>query len=74
VLRRRRNIPALPPRQWQLLRLIDAGYSNTQLARRLNITQNTVRTYLEHIYQRLEVSSRTAALARAFPERAHTTG
>jgi len=72
VLRRQRGIPALTARQWQLIRLIDAGYSNTQIARRLNITHNTVRTHLEHIFQRLEVTSRTAALARAFPERAVT--
>lgn len=70
VLRRQRGTPELTPRQWQLVRLIDAGYSNTQIARRLNITQNTVRTHLEHVFQRLEVTSRTAALARAFPERA----
>lgn len=74
VLRRRRGIPALTPRQWQLIRLIDAGYSNTQIARRLDITQNTVRTHLEHVFQRLEVTSRTAALARAFPERAAAAG
>jgi DNA-binding CsgD family transcriptional regulator len=74
VRRRQRGIPTLTPRQWQLIRLIDAGYSNTQIARRLNITQNTVRTHLEHIFQRLQVTSRTAALARAFPERAVVTG
>jgi DNA-binding CsgD family transcriptional regulator len=74
VLRRRRGIPTLTPRQWQLLRLIDAGYSNTQIARRLNITQNTVRTHLEHVFQRLEVTSRTAAVARAFPDRRMTIG
>ena len=70
VLRRGRGIPQLTNRQWELLRLVDAGLSNTQIARRLHVTEYTVRKHLENIYGRLQVSSRTAALARAFPERA----
>jgi DNA-binding CsgD family transcriptional regulator len=69
VLRRRLGIPKLTKRQWELLRLVEAGLSNTQIARRLLVTENTVRKHLENIYERLQVSSRTAALARAFPER-----
>ncbi|WP_275424008.1 hypothetical protein [Virgisporangium aurantiacum] len=34
---------------------------------------NTVRTHLEHLFERLQVTSRTAALARVFPERALTS-
>jgi DNA-binding NarL/FixJ family response regulator len=70
VLRRRCGIPKLTDRQWQLLHLVDAGLSNTQIARRLSITDNTVRKHLENIFERLQVQNRTAALARAFPERA----
>jgi len=70
VLRRRLRIPKLTNRQWELLRLVDAGLSNTQIARRLHVAENTVRKHLENIFERLQVSSRTAALARAFPERA----
>lgn len=70
VLRRRLGIPDLTNRQWELLRLVDAGFSNTQIARRLHVAENTVRKHLENIFERLQVSSRTAALARAFPERA----
>lgn len=70
VLRRRRGIPKLTERQWQLLQLVDGGLSNTQIARRLFITENTVRKHLENIFERLQVQNRTAALARAFPERA----
>jgi hypothetical protein len=36
--RRRRGIPALTPRQWDLLNLVDAGHSNTQIARRLGLS------------------------------------
>jgi DNA-binding CsgD family transcriptional regulator len=69
VRRRRLGIPALTPRQWELLHLIDAGLSNAQIARHLHLSDNTVRKHLENIFQRLQVTSRTAALARAFPPR-----
>jgi DNA-binding NarL/FixJ family response regulator len=65
--RRRNPVPRLTPRQWELLRLLAAGHTNTQIARRLGVTEGTVRTHLENIYERLHVSSRTAAVARAFP-------
>jgi DNA-binding NarL/FixJ family response regulator len=65
--RRRHPIPQLTPRHWDLLRLVAAGHTNTQIARRLGITEGTVRTHLETIYTRLNVSNRTAAITRAFP-------
>jgi DNA-binding CsgD family transcriptional regulator len=68
--RRRRNIPQLTPRHWDLLNLVAAGYTNTQIARRLDLSEGTVRKHLENIYNRLQVSSRMAAVARAFPDRA----
>ena len=43
-----------------------AGHSNAEIARQLFLSENTVRKHLENIYQRLSVSSRTAAVARAF--------
>jgi DNA-binding CsgD family transcriptional regulator len=67
--RRRHPVPRLTPRQNDLLRLLAAGHTNTQIARRLGISEGTVRTHLENIYERLGVSSRTAAVARAFPGR-----
>jgi DNA-binding CsgD family transcriptional regulator len=68
--RRRHPVPRLTPRQTGLLRLVAAGHTNTQIARRLGISAATVRTHLENIYERLQVSSRTAAVTRAFPDRA----
>jgi DNA-binding CsgD family transcriptional regulator len=67
--RRRHPTPQLTPRQNDLLRLLAAGHTNTQIARRLGISEGTVRTHLENIYERLQVSSRTAAVTRAFPDR-----
>jgi DNA-binding CsgD family transcriptional regulator len=69
VERRRRVVPRLTPRQTGLLHLVAAGHTNTQIARRLGISEGTVRTHLENIYERLQVSSRTAAVTRAFADR-----
>lgn len=66
--RRRHPVPELTPRQWQLLDLLAAGHTNTQIARRLGLSEGTVRKHLENIYSRLQVSSRTAAVTRAFPD------
>ena len=67
--RRRHPVPRLTTRQNDLLRLLAAGHTNTQIARRLGISEGTVRTHLENIYDKLGVSSRTAAVTRAFPDR-----
>src|SRR5262245_49135525 len=67
--RRRHPVPRLTPRQQDLLRLVAAGHTNTQIARRLGISEGTVRTHLENIYERLHVSSRAAAVARALADR-----
>jgi len=67
--RRRRGTPQLTPRHWELLYLVAAGHTNAQIARRLGVSEGTVRKHLENIYARLHVSSRTAAVTRAFPDR-----
>jgi DNA-binding CsgD family transcriptional regulator len=65
--RRRHPTPRLTPRQNDLLRLLAAGHTNTKIARQLGISEGTVRTHLENIYEKLGVSSRTAAVTHAFP-------
>ncbi len=45
--RRRRAAPRLTPRQNDLLRLLAAGHTNAQIARRLCISEGTVRTHLK---------------------------
>lgn len=67
--RRRSPVPELTPRQWDLLHLIAGGRTNIQIARQLGLSEGTVRTHLENIYSRLQVSNRTAAVIRAFPDR-----
>lgn len=67
--RRRSPVPELTPRQWDLLHLIAGGRTNIQIARQLGLSEGTVRTHLENVYARLNVSNRTAAVVRAFPDR-----
>jgi DNA-binding CsgD family transcriptional regulator len=65
--RRRHPTSRLTPRQWQLMDLLAAGHTNVQIARRLGVSEGTVRKHLENTYRRLHVSNRVAAVARAFP-------
>ena len=55
----------LSERELEILRLIAAGLSNRQIAARLVITLNTAKTHVHNISQKLEVSTRTQAIARA---------
>jgi DNA-binding CsgD family transcriptional regulator len=69
VERHRHPVPRLTPRQNDLLHLVAAGHTNAQIARRLGISEGTVGTHLENIYERLGVSSRTAAVTRVLADR-----
>jgi DNA-binding CsgD family transcriptional regulator len=59
-----RGEPNLTPRQWEVLRQVASGSSNTQIARRLGLSEATVRKHLENVFLRLGVQSRTEAVAR----------
>lgn len=63
--RRRRVVSALTSRQRELLELVAQGCTNYQVARRLDVSEGTVRTHLNHIYARLGVTSRTAAVTQS---------
>jgi DNA-binding NarL/FixJ family response regulator len=66
--RRQRGTPRLTDRQRQLLHLVALGNTNGQIARRLSISEATVRKHLEHIFERLQVTSRTAAVTRTIAD------
>ncbi|MGK5731427.1 response regulator [Streptomyces sp. URMC 124] len=55
--------PALSPRETEILGLLAEGLANKQISRRLFISEATVKTHLVHIYGKLGVDSRTAAIA-----------
>ena len=57
--------PLLKPlsnRETELLQLIAKGVSNSEAARLLNLSKATIRTHLEHIYRKLEVTNRVEAV------------
>jgi DNA-binding NarL/FixJ family response regulator len=56
---------ALSARELEVLALVASGHSNTDIARRLHLSETTVKSHLAHIYPKLGVSSRTAAVAEA---------
>jgi len=54
--------PRLTAREIEILRLIAKGLSNSVAAGVLNLSRATVRTHLEHIYQKLDVTNRVEAV------------
>lgn len=54
----------LTPREAQIAELVAAGLTNAQIAANLWITENTVKQALKRIFRKLEVSSRTAMVAK----------
>jgi DNA-binding CsgD family transcriptional regulator len=68
VQHRQRGGHQLTPRHRELMRLVAAGHTNAQIGNRLGISEGTVRKHLENIYERLQVSSRTAAVRLVLPE------
>jgi len=57
--------PALSDREAQVLARVAAGHSNREIARELLISEATVKTHLVHVFDKLGVDSRTAAVAVA---------
>ncbi|MGO4147700.1 response regulator [Paenarthrobacter sp. YAF11_1] len=55
----------LTPREAELLSLLTEGLSNRDLGKRLFISEATVKTHLAHIYAKLGVETRAAAIATA---------
>ncbi|WP_344465882.1 response regulator transcription factor [Kitasatospora kazusensis] len=55
--------PTLSPRETEILGLLAEGLANRQISKRLFISEATVKTHLVHIYDKLGVDSRTAAIA-----------
>jgi LuxR family maltose regulon positive regulatory protein len=55
----------LTDRELQVLRLLDSELSGPQIARELYVSHNTLRSHTKHIYSKLEVGTRRAAVRRA---------
>jgi DNA-binding CsgD family transcriptional regulator len=61
--RRKRFVPALSPRQEQIMRCVHMGSTNKMIARTLGISEGTVKIHLASIFQQLGAPNRAAAVA-----------
>lgn len=52
-------------REYETLELLAAGLSNKEIARKLEVSPNTVKTHVSKLYDKLEVSRRTQAVQKA---------
>jgi LuxR family maltose regulon positive regulatory protein len=55
----------LSERELEVLRLIVAGFTNREIAEQLIVSLGTIKTHINHIYQKLGVRNRTQAVAQA---------
>jgi LuxR family maltose regulon positive regulatory protein len=58
-------VEPLSVRELEVLRLIDAGLSNQQIADKLSVAPSTVKTHINNIYGKLGVQTRVQAVTRA---------
>lgn len=56
----------LSPRERDVARCVALALSNDEIAARLSITLNTVRTHIAHIYRKLDIRSRRELVGYAF--------
>ena len=59
------DVPVLTSRQVEILGLISDGAANKEIASTLDITENTVKTHMKHIFNALGVKKRTACVQAA---------
>jgi two-component system nitrate/nitrite response regulator NarL len=57
--------PTLTAREVDILRLAADGHSGQKIAKELHISLTTVKTHLQHIYDKLDVCDRASAVAQA---------
>jgi DNA-binding NarL/FixJ family response regulator len=57
-----------PAREREILQLLADGLSNADVAQRLFISQETVKSHVRHILAKLEADNRTQAVAIALRE------
>lgn len=55
------EVEDLSPREREILELLAQGFANKEIARRIGVSDGTVRWHLRHVYDKLHVRSRTEA-------------
>jgi len=64
-----KTLENLTPRQWEILNFLDQGYRYKEIAEKMQLSFETIRTYCRNIYDVLQVHSRTDALNKVFPKK-----
>jgi DNA-binding NarL/FixJ family response regulator len=60
----RDEVVHLTTREEEVLVMLSKGYSNKEIADRIELSVDTVRSHLKHIYEKMHVRSRAEAVAR----------
>lgn len=60
------DVEGLTDREAEVLRLIALGYTNGEIATELFISERTVKTHVGHLFAKLDVRDRVAAVLRAY--------
>lgn len=62
-------LSVLTEREREIMRLVSEGLPNKAIARRLNVSQGTIKVHLHNIYQKLEINNRTVLAALVISQR-----
>ncbi|UTW02870.1 two-component system response regulator NarL [Amphritea atlantica] len=62
------DISSLSPREKQIIKLIAGGLPNKLIARKLNITEGTVKVHVKHLFKKLNLRSRVEVAVWAVQE------
>jgi DNA-binding NarL/FixJ family response regulator len=60
------DLDVLTPREIEVLELIGSGLSNAEIADRLILSEGTVKTHIGHVFAKLQLRDRAAAVVFAF--------
>jgi DNA-binding NarL/FixJ family response regulator len=58
--------PSLTERERQIMRLVCEGHSNKEVARKLSVSEGTVKVHLHHVFEKLAIRNRTELVAYHF--------
>jgi two-component system nitrate/nitrite response regulator NarL len=59
-------LTSLTERERQIMRVVCEGHSNKEVARRLSVSEGTVKVHLHHVFEKLAIRNRTALVAYQF--------